>query len=55
MKTLYGHLGAIEYIVFSFDGKFILSRSNISCIKIWDLESGLCIKTIEGHVMIHVR
>jgi WD40 repeat protein len=43
-----GHNMAVDSAVFSPDGKFIVSASN-KIIKIWDVQTGQEIRTIEGH------
>lgn len=43
---LEGHLGAICSIAISCNGDRLLSRSEDQTIKIWDTESGICLRTI---------
>ena len=52
MKTLKGHENAVTTL--SMEGHKIISGSLDSTIKVWDLDSGLCISTLdwmssEGH------
>lgn len=45
--VLKGHLNNVVSAVFSPDGKYILSASSDSTMKLWDFESGTLIKTIK--------
>ena len=52
LKTLRGHEGAVTTL--SMEGNKVISGSLDSTIKLWDLESGLCSRTLdwmssEGH------
>lgn len=38
-----------RYATYSHDGKFIASLADDNTIRIWDAETGNCIKTLEGH------
>ena len=44
-----GHLGTISALVFSSDGKFIVSGSNDKTIKIWNLEEKNEEFSLDGH------
>ena len=46
--NLKGHTSSVRSAVFSPDGKKIVSASYDETIKIWDAESGKCLKTLEG-------
>lgn len=47
MIFLQGHTGAVNSV--DFKGTTLVSGSWDATAKIWDLESGQCIKTLEGH------
>ena len=44
-----GHSGAIKSVSISLDGKYIVSGSHDKTIKIWDIKTAECLKTLEGH------
>ena len=46
---LKGHTNAVNTVCYSFDGKYILSSSMDGTIKLWNSQSGTCIKTYTGH------
>lgn len=46
---LKGHTGNITSIDFNPDGNSIISASTDRTLKLWDIESGKCIRTFEGH------
>ena len=45
-----GHSDAIESVAYSPDGTKIISDSWDRTIKIWDANTGECLKTLEGHL-----
>jgi len=47
LKTLEGHGDSIRSVIETKDGKQIISCSDDSTIKIWDKETGECLKTLE--------
>ncbi len=44
-----GHSMLVESVAISPDGKTIVSGSKDDTIKIWDIQSGECLNTLEGH------
>ncbi len=44
-----GHTNYVKRVVFSADGKRVLSASYDKTAKIWDFQSGLLIASLEGH------
>ncbi|MBR6749125.1 MAG: TIR domain-containing protein, partial [Bacteroidaceae bacterium] len=47
--TLRGHTAVVMSATFSPDGKYIISASDDETLKIWDTQTGKCIKTLVGH------
>lgn len=48
-SILRGHTGIVNTATFSPDGRFVVSSSCDSTIKIWDVESSRLINTLKGH------
>jgi platelet-activating factor acetylhydrolase IB subunit alpha len=44
-----GHDNWIRGIVFHPSGKFLLSASDDKTIRVWELSTGRCLKTVEAH------
>lgn len=44
-----GHDGWIRGLVFHPTGKFLLSTSDDKTIRVWDLATGRCTKTVQAH------
>ncbi len=49
IKVLNGHLGAVMAVEVSPDGKCVISGSWDKTVKIWNIETGECLKTLKGH------
>lgn len=48
-RTLLGHSGPVNTVVFSRDGKTIASGSDDKTVKVWQLNNGKEIRTLKGH------
>ena len=44
-----GHSSGVDTVTISPNGKYIISGSRDSTIKIWDIKTEKCLKTLEGH------
>jgi WD40 repeat protein len=44
-----GHAGPVCGVAFSPDGKFALSGSEDHSARLWDVETGACLRVLEGH------
>ena len=49
MKTLYGHEHSVSHVEFALGGDNIISASRDKSIRVWEVATGFCKKTIEGH------
>jgi WD40 repeat protein len=49
LKSYYGHIGRIRSILVDEKSNRLFSACDDNSIKIWDLESGLCLNTIKKH------
>jgi WD40 repeat protein len=43
------HLGGITALAVTPDGEFLISSSEDKTMKVWQLETGLCVQTLRGH------
>ena len=41
--------GSVRSVVYSPDGKQVVSGSDDSTVKIWDTSTGTCVSTLTGH------
>ncbi|WP_437948078.1 PQQ-binding-like beta-propeller repeat protein [Sorangium sp. So ce296] len=48
-RTLYGHSGRVNACAISPDGQHIVSGSDDTTLKVWDLETGKLLSTLQGH------
>ncbi len=51
IKTLIGHKSWVKDLTIHPNGKFLISCSDDKSIKIWDLENGDCLRTLQNHHM----
>ena len=49
LRTLEGHKDKVSSVCITPDGKRAVSGSRDATLRLWDFESGRCIKTLEGH------
>jgi len=49
LRTLVGHSAPVRILALSPNGKYIISGSDDHTIKMWNIESGACFKTINDH------
>ncbi|TPX70416.1 hypothetical protein SpCBS45565_g01741 [Spizellomyces sp. 'palustris'] len=49
VRSLHGHKGPVHAVRYSQDGNYILTAGSDRTIRLWNPESGLSIKTYEGH------
>ena len=47
--TLSGHIDWARSVIFSLDGKLLVSRSDDGTVKLWDVQTGGVIKAFCGH------
>ncbi|MEE1323966.1 MAG: PEGA domain-containing protein, partial [Bacteroidales bacterium] len=55
LKNLNGHSDLVYSVAYSPDGTKIISGSRDDNIKIWDANTGQCLKTLEGHAWSSVQ
>ncbi len=49
LKTLRGHDHNVSSVCFVPSGDFLLSASRDKTIKVWEVASGFCVRTLTGH------
>ena len=52
MRTFSGHLGAVDSVAFSPDGKYVLTGSEDKTAKLWDAATGAEVRTFSGQTDI---
>jgi WD40 repeat protein len=50
LRVLQEHTERVHGVSITFDGKHAVSGSNDNSLKLWDLQSGECLKTIRPHI-----
>lgn len=49
VRTFDGHTSSVSKAIFNGYGNLIVSGSKDQSVRLWDMFSGCCIKTISGH------
>jgi WD40 repeat protein len=49
ITTLTGHTGSVRVIALSVDGKYLISGSDDTTLKVWDWQTGVEVRTLTGH------
>src|ERR1022692_3503449 len=49
IRTLEGHSDAVTRVTVTPDGKWAVSASDDATLRVWDLEAGRVLRTLEGH------
>lgn len=49
-RKLSGHKNWVNTVAVSPDGKWVASGGDDNLVKVWDPQTGTCLKTLEGHV-----
>eukprot|EP00897_Mesotaenium_endlicherianum_P009972 jgi/Mesen1/9002/ME000056S08408 len=49
IKTLRGHRNAVYCAVFDKTGRYVVTGSDDRLVKIWSMETGLCLRSCRGH------
>ncbi|MBW4611140.1 MAG: hypothetical protein KME22_29025 [Hassallia sp. WJT32-NPBG1] len=49
IRTLTGHSSGVNAIAFSLDGKYLVSGSHDSTLKVWDWQTGVEVRTLRSH------
>jgi WD40 repeat protein len=48
LRTLEGHTSSVHSVAVTSDSRFIVSASEDKTLKVWDLETGRCLATLEA-------
>lgn len=49
LRTLNGHDNWVRGLAFAPDGRHLLSVSDDKTLRVWDLATGRCVKTVDAH------
>ena len=49
LRTFEGHIGSVNCVAITPDGKNAVSASEDRTLRLWDLQSGECLRTFKGH------
>ena len=49
MRTLEGHLGYVDTVSVTSDGRRAVSGGSDTMLKVWDLDTGACVRTLKEH------
>ena len=49
LRNLEGHKGAVDRLVFSKNGRRLITAGQDRLIMVWDLETSECLKVLRGH------
>ena len=49
VTTVFGHSDGVQACGFSPDGRLLVSGSSDGTLKLWEVRSGKCLRTLEGH------
>ena len=52
LHVLRGHEGWVQAVAFSSDSRYLVSASDEDSVKVWDVDKGECIRTLEVLLMI---
>lgn len=45
-----GHTGGVWSCQVTDDGQLVVSGSTDRTVKVWDMNTGMCIRTLSGHI-----
>src|SRR5262249_15199220 len=48
-RTLEGHAGKVRDVAVTADGRFVVSASDDTTLKVWDIATGKPVRTLKGH------